>query len=137
MDEFVLSKPDIDAKKALSKAEQNTVEDCLKRQGRILIHTELKPARNDYHDDFDRGSVEYTNRCHNYSFHKVIIPDKTVVKSSNFTQRKPNTLAIVGKDLVFEECNLVNNVIDASWTLKCCNTAQVDYEKLEEVRDGS
>jgi sensor histidine kinase YesM len=136
-DDFTLAKPDIDDKKTLSKEEQVTVETALKKQGRILIHTELKPVKNDYKGDFDRGSVEFTLKCRNYSYHKIVIPDGSVIESRNFTQRKPNTQAIIGKNLTFKECNLVNNVIDPSWTLISCNTSQIDIEEKEEVRDGS
>jgi hypothetical protein len=131
-DNFTLRKPDIETTKVLSKAEQDTVEIALKTQGRILIHPDLKPAKNDYEGDFQRGSVVFNPKCRNYSFHKTVIADGSVIENKNFTQRTPNTLAIVGKNLTFKECNLVNNVIDKSWTLVCCNTAQVDFEKIEK-----
>ena len=148
MPEFTLSKVNIATDKLLSKSEQLQVEDALKNQGRRLIHCELMPAKNDYFDDQHRGTVEYTPKCRNYSFHKVIIPDGTIIKEANFTQRDIDTLAIEGKDLVFVECNLVNNIIDPSWKLESCNTCQVDFAKREAeelakieaekvVKDGS
>ena len=135
-DDFTLSKPDIDDKKTLSKTEQVMVETALKTQGRILIHTELKPYKNDYTDDFDRGTVDYTPKCRNYSYHKVIIPDGTTVKETNFTQRTKRQ-AITGKDLVFIECNLVNNILDPTWRLETCNNSEHDFSKDIEVENGS
>jgi hypothetical protein len=131
MPEFTLSKPNISDTKILTKSEQRQVEIALKESGCRLIHIELKPAKNDYFDDHFRGTVEYTPKCRNYSFHKVIIPDGTTIKEANFTQREIDTLAIEGKDLVFKECNLVNNIIDPSWKLESCNTCQVDFAKRE------
>ena len=130
MSDFTLVKPNIDESKILSKAEQIDVETALKKQGRILIHVEAKPAKNDYVDDFDRGTVEYTPKCRNYSYHKVIIPDKTIIKETNFTQRTKRQ-AIEGKDLTFIECNLVNNIIDPTWKLQSCNNCEHDFSKDE------
>ena len=122
--DFILKKPDIEKTKKLTKDEQEQVENALKNQGRKLIHKELKPVKNDYQNDFDRGTVEYTPKCRNYSFHKVIIPDGTTIRESNFTQKNMNTKAIEGKNLTFESCNLVNNIIDPTWKLESCNTTQ-------------
>ena len=133
--DFILNKPNIDSTKILTKEEQVTVENALKKQGRLLIHTTLKPHKNDYKDDFDRGSVEHTSKCRNYSFHKIVIPDGTVVKDTNFCQRTKRQ-AISGKNLTFIECNLVNNIIDPSWRLEGCNTCEHDFSK-DEVTNGS
>jgi len=127
-------KPNIDSTKLLTKEEQVTVENALKKQGCILVHLQVKPAKNDYIDDFDRGTVEYTSKCRNYSFHKVVIPDKTVIRNTNFTQRTKRQ-AIIGKDLTFIECNLVNNIIDPTWRLDTCNSCEHDFSKDEIVKD--
>jgi hypothetical protein len=105
---------------------------------RNLIHKELKPARNDYQHDFDRGSVHHTHKCRNFSFHKVIIPDGTVIREANFTQKDAHTVAIEGKNLTFIDCNLVNVEIDPSWTVQGCNTAQIKrvVTKQTDKEDG-
>jgi hypothetical protein len=131
MAEFTLAKPMIEETKVLTKSEQTQVLDALTKQGCRLIHCEVKPVKNDYFDDHYRGSVEYTPRCRNYSYHIVHIPDGTTIKDANFTQRVPNNPAIIGKNLTFIDCNLVNNVIDPSWTVKGCNNSQIDIEARE------
>jgi hypothetical protein len=131
MADFTLAKPNIDDKKILTKEEQTQVLDALTKQGCRLIHCEIKPVKNDYFDDHYRGSVEYTPKCRNYSYHIVHIPDGTTIKDTNFTQRVPNNPAIIGKNLTFIDCNLVNNVIDPSWTVKWCNNSQIDIEARE------
>jgi len=131
LDGFTLKKPVIDEAKILSADEKAVVETSLKKTGRGLIHTALKPAKNDYTDDKHRGTVDYTTACHNYSFHKVIIPDGTIIREANFTQREINTDAIQGENLTFIECNLVNVRLKASWHLESCNTSQVDFAARE------
>jgi len=94
-------------------------------------HIEAIPAKNDYVDEFNRGTVYFNNekgnpfnpeslKMRNYSFHKVIIPDGTTIKGVNFTQKEPHTVAITGKNLTFIECNLKNVEIDVTWTLIDC-----------------
>jgi len=99
------------------------------KEGRKLIHKELKPAKNDYKNDKDRGTVYYNpeignpfdptkKKARNYSFHKVIIPDGTIVEEEiNFSQAEPHTDAIIGENLTFRRCNLVNVEIHPSWIL--------------------
>jgi hypothetical protein len=89
------------------------------------IHKELKLTKNDYVNEVDRGTVEYTTKCRNYCYHKVIIPDGTIISETNFTQNKPHTVAITGKNLTFINCNLTNNELDPSWTIKDCVTAHI------------
>jgi hypothetical protein len=134
--EFTLSKPNIDSAKILTKEEAVQVETALKRSGAILIHPNSEVVKNDYIDDHNRGTVKFNTKMRNYAFHKVIIPDGTIVKDCNFSQKIMNTDAISGKNLVFEFCNLRNCKIDLSWTLKSCNTYQSDLV-FEEVKDGS
>lgn len=105
---------------------------------RKKISKHLMPAKADYTDFLHRGTV-YFNRelslsfllgetskvgnhfIHkntiNYAYHKVIIPDGTYVSNANFTQAEPFTNAIEGKNIVFEDCNLMNVVIDPSWVV--------------------
>lgn len=97
------------------------------KEGRKLIHKELFPAKSDYKHDFDRGTVHYTPKCRNYSYHKVIIPDGTVIKETNFTQRIPYTLAVEGKNLTFIDCNLANILCDVSWVRQGCNNNQIKH----------
>ena len=129
--DFNHKKPVIDEAKVLNDEEKAVVEHTLKAEGRKLIHAELKPHKNDYKDDYDRGSVEHTPKCRNYSYHKIVIPDGTTIREVNFTQRKPNTQAISGRNLIFIDCNLVNVVVDPSWVLEGCNNAQIDLEARE------
>jgi hypothetical protein len=90
-----------------------------------LIHKELVSTKADYVNDYARGTVSYSPKCRNYSFHKVEIPDGTKVIGCNFKQRVPFTEAITGKNLVFEKCNLVNILIDPTWQTTGCNISQV------------
>lgn len=129
--DYTLKKPVIDETKTLNAEEKDLVEKTLKQNGRGLIHIALKPAKNDYQDDKHRGTVDYTPACHNYSFHKVIIPDGTIIKETNFTQREMDTDAIQGENLTFIDCNMVNVRIKASWHLESCNTTTVDFPKRE------
>lgn len=115
---------------------------------RGLIHKELTPIKNDYVNDFDRGTVEFNpekgNRfggkqslkARNYSFNKVEIPDGTTIEGVNFTQRKPHTPAISGKNLTFIDCNLVNVEIDPTWTLISSNNAQILRVLTSQVDNG-
>jgi hypothetical protein len=127
----ILKKPTIEETKILDADETAIVEFSLKQDGKKLINAHAVPAKNDYVGDYDRGTVKYSEDCYNYSYHKVIVPDGAVIEERNFTQRKPNTLAIEGKNLTFIECNLVNNVIDPSWAVKDCNVSQIDLEARE------
>jgi hypothetical protein len=97
-----------------------------------LVHKEVRPLKNDYQNDFDRGTVAYTTKARNYSFHKIVIPDGTTVMDTNFSQKEPHTQAIEGKDLTFISCNLVNIQVDLSWVLDDCNNAQIKRVKKSE-----
>lgn len=125
------NKISIDASRVLDESEKALVELSLKSDAGLLIHKELVPTKNDYCDNYDRGSVDYSEKCKNYSFHKIIIPDGSVISGCNFSQRKPNTSAISGKNITFSECNLINNVIDETWKLNECNISQIDFEARE------
>lgn len=126
MNKFVYKKPNIDSKKKLDKSEQELVERSLKFEGRKLVHKDLKHTKNDYNDDTDRGTVEYTPKCSNYSFHKVEIPDNSVLENTNFTQFSPKTKAITGKNLTFKHCNMTNVFIEEDWIIESCNRSEVD-----------
>ena len=127
-EEFTHQKPVIDEMKFLDDEEKDLVEKSLKENGRRLISAELKPAKNDYQNDWDRGTVEFNFRkgrnilgdevfeSSNYSFHKIVIPDGTILHDINFSQKNPHTQAIQGKNLYFIQCNLYNVEIDPSWT---------------------
>lgn len=133
-------KLNIDEVKDLSADEKIAVKEALK--GKISVY--LDPRKNDYQNDFDRGTVDYTPELRkdgtpknrNYSFHKVVIPDGTVIKESNFAQRKPHTNAIQGKSLTFINCNLVNVEKDPTWTLISSNNAQSDRTIKSQVDSG-
>jgi len=157
-------KPSIETSKLLSAEEKPQVKEFLIGKA----HIEAIPAKNDYVDDKHRGTVHFNDergnmfdksalKMRNYSFHKVIIPDGTVVEGCNFTQAEPHTEAIQGKNLVFKQCNLKNVEIDPSWTLESClaihakereekgeiiyevekdgKWVEVSREKIEEVED--
>ncbi len=94
-------------------------------QLRGLISATHEAILKDYKNDFDRGTVEYNFQSKNYSFHKVVIPNGTIIKEANFTQKEPHTDCIAGKNLTFIECNLVNVELDPTWTVIDCNTAQI------------
>jgi hypothetical protein len=125
-------KPDIDSEKILTKEEQIVVENALKFGDIKRIFNNIKPVKNDYNDEHDKGSVEYTPKNQNYCFHKVFIPDNSVVTECNFTQRKIDTQAIIGKNITFVRCNLTNNVIDPSWNVETSAYGKVDFEKIEK-----
>jgi choline kinase len=133
MSKFIKSNVNIDKNKLLTEFEQNVVEISLKYGGRKLIHKELKPLKNDYIHDFDRGTVQHTPKCRNYTFHKVVIPDGTVIRNSNFSQKEPHTVAIIGNFLHFIECNLTNVEIADNWIIEDCNTAQIRKIKKYEI----
>lgn len=121
-----LEKPDIPSNKLLTENEKVEVKSYLK--GKIFV--ELIPAKNDYVDEKDRGTVLFDPRkginilgnevfyASNYSSHKVIIPDDTIIHNVNFAQKIPHTEAITGKNLTFKDCNLKNVEIDPTWTIK-------------------
>ena len=123
------------AEAILTKPQQAELKTMLRGKISCLV----EPAKNDYVDDYDRGTVYFTTELRkdgtpknrNYSFQKVIIPDGTEIRECNFTQRNPKTQAIQGKNLTFIDCNLVNNVIDPSWKLESCNTCEHDFSKDE------
>ncbi len=117
-------RPEISATKLLTEAEQVQVKEYIKGK----THIEAIPAKNDYVDEFNRGTVYFNAdtgnkfnaaslKMRNYSFHKVIIPDGTTIEGVNFTQKEPHTVAITGKNLTFIKCNLKNVEIDPSWTV--------------------
>ena len=128
-DGVLIEKPDIDPEKILDENEQILVKDALWNDDVKLIFKELVPAKNDYTDAYDRGTVKYTEKNRNYSFCKVIIPEGTTVRDCNFTQRISGTEAIQGEDLIFIDCNLVNCIVNPKWTVIDCNTSEVDFSK--------
>lgn len=130
--DYAVKKPVIDEAKILDDAEKDVVEFSLKENGRRLVHKELRHAKNDYKNDFERGTVEYNPKCRNYSFHKVIIPDGTVVRDTNFTQKEPHSQAIQGKNLTFIDCNLVNVEKDPTWIIQGSNNCQIKRIKKSE-----
>lgn len=135
--DYSYKKPVIDETKTLTKDEQDVVEFSLKENGRKLVHKELRHIKNDYKNDFDRGTVEYTPKCRNYSFHKVIIPDGTIIKETNFTQKEPYTQAIQGRNLTFIECNLANNLIDPDWTINGKkNMGAIQFKRIKKSETG-
>ena len=128
--DFSVKKVNITTDKILDKTEQDTIEKCLKNDGRKLIHEYLKPCKNDYVNDYDKGTVEYHPKCKNYSFHRVVIPDGTTLENCNFTQKIPHTISIQGKNLNFIMCNLINVELDPTWTVVGCNKCQI--KKIEK-----
>jgi hypothetical protein len=144
-----LVKPNIATDKQLNETESDQVKTALwndglvdeqskvLKEGRKLIFEKLKPTKNDYKHDFERGTVYFTPTNRNYSYHKVIIPDDTTIKENNFSQRKPDTDAIQGKNLTFIDCNLVNIKIDASWTLINCNIAKIQRVIKQQINLGN
>jgi hypothetical protein len=134
---YSYKKPVIDETKTLTKDEQEVIEFSLKQNGRRLVHKELKHIKNDYKNDYDRGTVEYTPKCRNYAFHKVVIPDGTVVQNSNFTQKEPDTDAISGNNLVFIDCNLVNIKMHEDWVNQGGNNCQIKRIKKSEEDLGN
>jgi hypothetical protein len=117
-------RPIISAEKLLTESEKIQVKEYIRGKA----HIEAIPAKNDYVDNYDRGTLHFNEeignpfapsalKMRNYSFHKVIIPDGTTIEGVNFTQKEPHTEAIIGKNLTFIRCNLKNVVIDPSWTV--------------------
>jgi len=131
--EIELIKPIIDTKKILTKEETIIVKEYLKGK----VFTYFEPAKNDYVDKFNRGTVFLnmtSKKAKNYSYQKVIIPDGSVVKEKNFSQDKAHSDVISGKDITFIGCNLMNVEIDPSWILVNSLTAHKLVE--EEIIDG-
>ena len=83
----------------------------------------IRPS--DYDNDLRRGTIEFDIAWRNYSYHKVVIQDGTVVRGCNFSQIEPKTDCIIGENLTFIDCNLVNVDIKPSWTVQGCNTSQI------------
>lgn len=110
----------------LTEAEQSQV---LRKGFRDFRSTEVPRvsflARPDsYNHDLDRGSVDLHPLLQNYSYHGVVIPDNSIVNSHNFSQAIPNTKAIEGLNIIFNDCNMCNCFIDPSWILNNCTTVQ-------------
>ena len=127
--DFVYIRPNFPTNKVLNAQEQSEVKKTL-HTGRNLIMMELTPAKNNYMNDFDRGTVHYNPRvgynswlkeevleARNYSHHKVIIPNDTTIKGVNFSRKNSHTNSIQGKNLTFIDCNLNNVEIDPTWTI--------------------
>jgi len=103
----------------------------------MRISPKLVYVKNDFVDELDRGTVAYTTEKRNYCFHKVEIPDATVLEYCNFRQAKPETDSIKGENLVFRYCDLKNVTIHPSWILDCCLALHEKIKvKKEEVVDG-
>lgn len=94
-----------------------------------------RPA--DYAHDLQRGALEYMPGWFNYSLHTVAIPDGTILRECNFSQWKPGTDALSGKNLTFEDCNLTNCLIDPTWKLNRCNTAQAWLITVDDGQGGT
>lgn len=116
IDDYTIVLPDYDENIDLTDVQQDEVTAILKGQKK-LIHKELKALRNNYKGNKNRGTVKYTKKCKNYSFHKVKIPDGEVVKDCNFTQKNPDTNAIRGDYLILKDCNIFNVRVNPTWTL--------------------
>jgi hypothetical protein len=138
-------KPNIPADKELDVLEKAQVKEYL--GGKIF--KELMPAKNDYKDKYDRGTVEFNPTkgvnilgrevfaASNYSFQKVVVPDGTYLKDINFTQKEPYTEAIIGKNLTFEGCNLTNVKPDPTWKyVGGCGTVQIKRVLKSQVDNG-
>jgi len=124
-----------DTNKILSQSEMALQQEILK--GKILPRA--IPVKADYMNAVDRGTIKFDVTLHNYSYHKVMIPDGTIVKDCNFSQVNPHTVAVSGKDLTFENCNLNNVEIDASWRLIHSSNAQLKKVLVSqtEAADGN
>jgi len=99
----------------------------------------------DYIGQFDRGTIGYTQAWQNYSRHKIMIPDGTVIDGEilgacNFAQIEPDTDAILrrpgfGHNLTFRSCNLVNVRSYDDWVIEGSNTSQADVV-VNATQDG-
>ena len=90
----------------------------------------MRPS--DYTTEFHRGTLEFSSKWRNYSYHLIKIPDGTIVTERNFAQIAPVTDAFdktagFGNNLVFNDCNLVNVKSYPDWTISRGNTAQIDF----------
>lgn len=133
-------KPDIDSEKILTKTEQETVKTAL--AGRIF--KSLIPAKNDYVDSNNKGSVYFTTEKRvdgtpehrNYMNYKTIVPDGITVKNCVFHQHAPDTEAIIGKNLHFVDCSMRNVKIDPTWTFENCHGVDVHLKYIhKETKD--
>lgn len=114
----------------LDEAQKEELKTLLKG----IISIRLTPARNDYVDNFNRGTVEYNPYERNYSYQKVIIPDGTIITGKNFTQANAHTVTIIGKNLTFKDCQMINVEVDPSWTL--VNSSNYHIRRKEIVKNG-
>lgn len=143
----VLNKDDCDLVKVALNS-PTLIDEVGKRKitGGNLISNLLTPAKYDYVDDFDRGSVYFTSELRNdgtpenrnYSYHKVIIPDGEIIINCNFTQKEPDTDCITGGNLTFRSCNLKNVKIDGKWILEDCSTGNFKRKLIsqEDLGEG-
>lgn len=95
------------------------------------VAKEVRPI--DYVHEMARGTIEYNEKWKNYSFHNVIIPDKTVLRDCNFSQAIPKTDCIIGNNLEFIDCNMTNVLIDPTWKTTFCNNSQVWFKNDEDT----
>jgi hypothetical protein len=123
----------------LTKTEQDQLRDRGwrdRRDGELgpLVRQSVRPP--DYIDDHKRGLVEFSESRKNFSRHRVLIPNGSVVVGKNFSQHVPNSDVIVrdkanGNNLTFKDCNLVNVKTYADWIIEDSNTAQILHEEVD------
>lgn len=144
----VQAKPNILTDKILNAQEQKEVKTYLGNK----IFYKLTPAKNDYVDNYNRGTVivefesEGVPKVGNFVFYKIQVPDGTTIRETNFAQKYPHTIISDAKNLRFEWCNLNNVEIDPTWTTIKSLTIHsryryetingVDYEIYEVERNG-
>ena len=115
-------KPNISSTKLLNTTEQIAVKEYL--EGKIF-NVGITPVKNDYVDKHLKGTVLYNPEHRNYSRYTVIVPDGTTLRNCNFAQKEPHTVAIIGKNLTFIDCNLTNVEPDPTWIYEGgCGTVQ-------------
>lgn len=124
----------------LNNSQKAKLKDNLKG----LISINMTPRKNDYVDDFNRGTVEFNPTVKqdmfgrvvfvekNYSYQKVKVPDGSYIVGVNFNQKTPHTNAIKGKDLTLERCTIVNVEVDSSWVLIDTYERHMKHEVVEE-----
>jgi hypothetical protein len=67
-----------------------------------------------------------------------VVKGGDIITQSNLAQMESGTVLFDGvKNLIFDDCNLVNVAIDPSWTVTGCNTFQGDYDPAEIFPDES
>jgi hypothetical protein len=133
----------------LSNTELNaTQEEELHQYLKGLKSNRHRHVRNDYVNDYDKGTVRYrgdraknmkgrmVNRSSNYAFHKVDIQDGTTIRGVIFAQKEPQTVISTAENLTFIDCNMNNVKKQPTWTYIRSTHHQIRTRVISDVDNG-